>query len=89
MTATDLQAKIREAYLTTASKPQDWVPLRTIRPLVGGERADVDQALIALVRTGTVHLVPDSNRKALTDADRAAAIRIGTEDKHLIAIEED
>lgn len=89
MTTTDLQAKIREAYDTLAAKPQAWVSLRTLRPLVGGERADVDCALIALLRTGTCHLVPESNRKALTDAHREAAIRVGTEDKHHIAFDDD
>jgi hypothetical protein len=31
--------------------------------------------------------VPESNRKALTEADHDAAIRIGREDNHLLSIE--
>ena len=38
--------------------------------------------------TGLVHLAQSTNTKALTAADHAAAIRIGSEDKHLVAIEE-
>ena len=48
----------------------------------------MDETLLKMVRTGYAHLVPDSNRKVLTDEDHAAAIRIGGEDKHLMAIEE-
>jgi hypothetical protein len=40
-----------------------------------------------MLKTGTVHLVPDSNRKVLTEADHAAAIWIGGDAKNLMAIE--
>lgn len=80
---------IRTVYFGLAARPQDWVRLAKLRPqLNGATKGEVDATLTAMTKTGTVHLVPDSNRKALTDADRAAAIRIGGEDKHLIAIEE-
>lgn len=84
-----LEKSIRTAYFGLAAGPQDWVRLATLRPrLDGAARDEVDATLTTMTKTGTVHLVPDSNRKALTDADRAAAIRIGGEDKHLMAIEE-
>jgi hypothetical protein len=88
-TAADLESMIRSAYQVLAVKPQDWVRLAKLRPrLDGAARDEVDETLLAMTRTGYVHLAPDSNRKALTDADRDAAIRIGKEDKHLVAIEE-
>jgi hypothetical protein len=42
-----------------------------------------------LARTGEVHLAPDSNRKVLKAVDHESAIRLGSEDKHLIAIDPD
>lgn len=85
----DLESMIRRAYEELSVKPQDWVRLAKLRPkLNGAEKEEVDKTLLTMVRTGLVHLAPDSNRKVLTDADHAAAIRIGKEDKHLVAIEE-
>lgn len=86
---TDLESLIRQAYEELSAKPQDWVRLAKLRPkLNGADKDEVDQVLRAMTRTGLVHLAPSSNRKALTDADHAAAIRIGSEEKHLVAIEE-
>jgi len=85
----DLEAVIRSAYLALSVKPQDWVRLARLRPrLDGADRDEVDAVLLRMARTGSVHLAPDSNRKVLTEADHAAAIRIGGEDNHLVAIEE-
>ncbi len=44
-------------------------------------------ALHALYRTPEVSLIPEENQKVLTAADRAAAVVIGDQNKHLIAIE--
>lgn len=88
-TGDDLERVIRTVYFDLAGGPQNWVKLAKLRPqLNGAAKAEVDATLRTMTKTGTVHLVPDSNRKALTDADHAAAIRIGGEDKHLMAIEE-
>ena len=87
--ANGLEALIRAAYQELSTKPQDWVRLAKLRPKLNGAGKDeVDQTLLAMTRSGLVHLAPDSNRKVLTDADHAAAVRIGKESKHLIAIEE-
>lgn len=84
-----LEELIRQVYLELGDGYQDWVRLAKIRPrLNGAARDEVDETLLKMVRTGSVHLVPDSNRKVLTEDDHAAAIRIGGEDKHLMAIEE-
>jgi hypothetical protein len=85
----DLESVIRAAYLALSVKPQDWVRLAKLRPeLNGADKAEVDAVLVEMVKTGTVHLAPDSNRKVLTEADHAAALRIAGEDNHLVAIEE-
>lgn len=83
-----LEELIRQVYLELGDGYQDWVRLAKIRPRLGAERDDVDETLLQMVKAGDTHLVPSSNRKALTDEDHAAAIRIGGEDKHLMAIEE-
>jgi hypothetical protein len=84
-----LEGQIDGAYQDLSVKAQDWVHLAQLRPKLNGAGKDeVDRVLLAMTRTGLVHLAPDSDRKALTDADDAAAIRIGSESKHLVAIEE-
>jgi hypothetical protein len=85
----DLESVIRAAYLELSVKPQDWVRLAKLRPkLNGADKDEVDAVLLEMVKTGTVHLAPDSNRKVLTEDDHAAALRIAGEDNHLVAIEE-
>lgn len=85
---TTTEAKIREAYGELATRPQEFIRLAKLRPMLGdAARADVDETLFAMTRTGMVHLSPIHNRRAMTDEDRAAAVRICGEDNHLIAIE--
>jgi len=84
-----LESLIREVYDDLSAEPQDWIRLARIRPrLNGADKSEVDQVLLKMMKTGKVHLAPDSNTKVLTKADHEAAVRIGGEDKHLIAIEE-
>jgi hypothetical protein len=89
-TTTDtLEDLIRRAYGELSSRPQEWVRLAQLRPkLNGADKSEVDEELLEMIKTGLVHLSPDSDRRNLTEADHAAAIRIGKEDKHLVAIEE-
>jgi len=84
-----LESQIRVAYGELQTKQQDYVRLADLRArLDGADKDDVDRALLAMTRTRRVHLSPDSDRRAVTDADRAAAIRIGSEDLHTVLIEE-
>lgn len=85
-----LEDRIRQAYLKLGDGFQDWVRLARLRSELGdANREEVDRVLLDMVKTGLVHLVASANRKVLTEEDNAAAIRIGDEDKHLIAIEEE
>ncbi|WP_236794614.1 hypothetical protein [Amycolatopsis sp. GM8] len=87
-TPEDIESRIRTAYRKLARSPRDWVGLAELRTELGGAPAqDVDAVLKELNRAGQVHLVPESNRKTLTPADREAAIRVGGEDNHLLSIE--
>jgi hypothetical protein len=84
-----LESLIRAVYRDLSVGSLDWIRLARIRPrLNGADKSEVDDVLLKMMKTGTVHLVPDSNRKVLTEDDHAAAIRIGGEDLHLLAIEE-
>lgn len=84
-----LETLIRKAYDELSARPQDWVRLAKLRPkLNGADKEEVDKVLKEMTKTGLVHLAPDSNRKVLTEADHAAAIKIGSENKHLLAIED-
>lgn len=83
----DLDERVRKAYSSLTARPGDHLMLQDLRealPDVG--RADLDAVLVQLHRSRDVALVPESNQKVLTDAQRAAAINIGNQLKHLIAI---
>jgi hypothetical protein len=82
-----VEKAIRNAYQDLNSR--DWVRLAKIRPQTDGiGRKVVDEVLLTMTKAERAALAPDSNRKVLTDEDHSAAIRIGSEDKHLLAIEE-
>jgi hypothetical protein len=84
----DLEADIRKAYGVLAAAPGDWVSLADLRPRLGDvDKNAVDRALTKMIEESSdVNLVPESNQKALTDAQRQAAVRIGDQNKHLISI---
>lgn len=79
---------ITEAYRQLAPAPGEFVGLRELRSrLPGADRVRVDRALREMYAAQRVNLVPRSNQMALSEADRAAAIRLGGEHKHMISIE--
>lgn len=82
-----LGERIVAAFRELAGEDPDWVPLLALRERLGGEdRAEVDKALTELHAAREVELIPESNQKTLTDADREAAIWLGGEYRHLIGI---
>ena len=83
----DVEASIREAYRELASAPGNWVGLADLRErLADLDRTTVDEALRAMERQDDVRIIPVANSKALSPRDRAAALRIGNEDNHTLAI---
>lgn len=83
----DLKVRIREAYQAMAPGPRGWVSLADIRRKLGDVgRHELDAALRELERAPDVNIVPESNQKALTDEDRRAAVTIGDQPKHFLAI---
>lgn len=82
------QARVREAYGRLARSPGDWVALVRLRTeLPDVDHHDLDDTLRRMYRIPGVHLIPEENQKVLTDDDRHAAVVIGEQHKHLIAIE--
>ncbi|WP_307797023.1 hypothetical protein [Williamsia soli] len=80
--------RIVEAYRSLAAKPGAWVSLRRLRPALGDVERDVlDDALRSLYTRPGITLIPEENQKSLTPEDRAAAVSIGGQNKHLIYVE--
>ncbi|GIF06831.1 hypothetical protein [Actinoplanes siamensis] len=87
-TKIDIEGQIRAVYHDIAARRGDYVMLEDLRGALPGGTASgqVDAALLRLDKAPDVHLVPESNQKILTPGQRAAAIRIGNQDMHLLAI---
>lgn len=80
--------QIKTAYRRLAKRPQDWIYLSELRPLiVDATKAEVDRVLKDMYRSGSIFLTLDEDQKALTAAQIAAAVRVGVDDQHLIAME--
>jgi hypothetical protein len=87
--ASDIEARIRAAYVELAAKPGTKVSLTRLRPLLGDvTRSEVDDALTRMNRMLDVSIDPESNRKALSQQDRDAAVTIGDQEKHTLSIGE-
>ncbi|MBV1850156.1 hypothetical protein [Catellatospora tritici] len=87
-TKVDVEQRIRTAYAKLAPAPQGWVSLTDLRGALSDlDRGVVDQALMTMAVHRAVVLVPEENQKNMSAEDRAAAIHIGGEDKHLLSIE--
>lgn len=84
----DVETQIRKTYEGLADGPGAYVMLEDLRGALTGavDADDVDAALRRLDKAPDVHLIPESNQKVLTPGQRAAAIRIGNQDMHLLAI---
>lgn len=83
-----VEAAIWAGYESLANGVGDFVKLSTLRQtLLQIPPIETDAVLCELYRAQRINLVPESNQRALTVADRESAVRIGGEDKHLISIE--
>ncbi|MCG5462338.1 hypothetical protein MED01_000439 [Micromonospora sp. MED01] len=87
VSAVEVEALVRSAYRDLATAPGAWVGLADVRDrLADTDRAALDAALRAMVGREDVRIIPVANTKSLTARDRAAAVRIGNEDNHALAI---
>jgi hypothetical protein len=84
----DVESRVRQTYSRLVGRPGGWLGLAELRAeLTDVPRAELDAVLVRLYQAPGVSLIPEENQKTLTAADRAAAVEIGTQGKHLIAIE--
>ncbi|WP_431903600.1 hypothetical protein [Nonomuraea sp. bgisy101] len=84
--ALSTEARIRAAY-TSLQARSGWVSLTDLRPMLADvPRAEMDATLRQMLRQGDVVIVPEDNQKALRPEDRAAALVLGDQPKHYIAI---
>lgn len=80
--------RIVEVYHKLVESPADWLPLATLREhLEDQDREAVDKALTEMYTDRAIQLIAEANQKTLTSADREAAIWLGGEYRHLVAIE--
>jgi hypothetical protein len=90
-TTRSVQDQIRDTVRALAQEPGRWSSLGYVRladvrdRLSHLDRADVDRALDELITDPDVSLTAELNQKTLTDRDRAAAVHIGGEDRHVIS----
>lgn len=83
----DVEGRIRSVYAELANRPGGWVSLARLRgQLADVDRDDVDSVLRNLLRSRGISLIPEENQKVLTEADDVAAVVIGGEKNHLMAI---
>lgn len=86
--AEDVEARIRATYRDLVRDPAGWVRLTELRSRLNDvPRREIDSALRRMYLTPQVDIVPESDQKTLTAADRQSAVRIGNQDKHLLWIE--
>src|SRR5262249_34880735 len=79
---------IRKAYdEIRKGQTHEWVSLTQLRKQLSDfGHSEVDLALTRMSRAQEAVLTPDSNQKTLTATDRASALKLGGEDKHLISL---
>lgn len=83
------EAEIRRAVEAIApSTGGGWMTLQDVREKLGSRfsRAEVDDVLLRLNRSGDWHVVPEANQKVLSPRQRLAAVVIGNQDKHAVRI---
>lgn len=83
-TLAERKQKLYEAWESIAGDSGGYASLAKIRAAVGGTRQEQDEALMAVLKARDALLLPESNQKVLTREERAAAINVGNQDKHII-----
>jgi hypothetical protein len=82
-----LEERVRKVYAELNSQPGGHVMLADVRDaLPDVARRELDATLLRMNRCADVHITPESNQKALTQRERAGAVSIGNQQRHLIVI---
>lgn len=88
-TGTPAPDQITDGILDILAEARGFVTLADIRAewdTVGASRDAVDQALVILHTDRRIVLIPEANQKTLTDAQRAAALYLGGEYRHVACL---
>jgi hypothetical protein len=81
------EQKVRDAVAKLTTRPGAWVNFTRLREELSDiPRDELDQTLFDMMSQDDVFLIPEANQKVLSEEDRAAAVHIGGEDRHLISI---
>lgn len=84
----DPESLVRNSYHHLASEPRAWVSLTRLREALRTmDRSVLDAALSSLYRAQEINLIPEANQATLTDDDRAAALHIGGQSRHMMNID--
>jgi len=82
-----LDGRIRAAYTELAGAPGDWVDLTRLRPLLADvAKAELDRALVRMLNDPDVRLDEEPFGHRVGAEERRAAVRVGGEDRHKLAI---
>lgn len=82
-----LMVQITDMVHDMADYTGGWVLISRIIPKLQADRADIVAAFTKLLALDVLALAPESNTKVLTDADKAHALRLGSEDLHLACLQ--
>jgi len=83
----DIEARVRTAYVALAARDGGWVDLVKLRDeLRDVSKHELDVALTQMNRIPGVTLAREDDQKSLTQDDHDAAVEIGGQPKHKIAI---
>jgi len=72
----------RQYYASHGEDKTPWLRIASLRETAGLPRARFDEALR---KDPDVEVMPESNQKTLTHADRESSLRIGGQEVHLVA----
>ena len=76
-------------WITTTYRGKGWTALATVRTMAGAAgitREALDHALAAMAFDRGFDLEGEANQKAITAADRDAALRLGGRDRHALRV---
>lgn len=77
-----VEAAVREL----GGSSHDFASLTDLRKRLGGSREEQDRLLVQMARDRRIYLQPEENQKTLTPEDRAAAVDLVGEPKHLVRL---
>ena len=86
-TAIDLDGRVRAAYLEVAGAAGRWIKLADLRAQLSDvSKAELDKTLEQMLGSPDVQLEPEPFGHRIGSAERKAAVHIGGEDRHKLAI---